>query len=419
MERRGRTRRAPVAGIADSGLSSLGNFAVGIVGARCLSLHEFGILALALVGGYVCVGLSRALHGDQYVLLHAGQTGRARFAAGQRVVGATTVAATACGAVLAAGGLVAVLVGRGDAAFAGPLIALGASVPLLCLQDLYRSLEYAAGRPERALVNSGLWTASLLACLAVMAVVGNPTTWVFVALWGTTAGVGALTGAATTRLSPRWRTTSAWYRSRDSLAGKLLTDYVLLQATAEGSLFLVAAAAGADAVGLLRMAQIPLAAITVMTAGLISVKQPQFVRSVRGGAAWSSVARSAGQTGAVAALGAVAVGAAVWAVPTSWMAILMGGDWGHARDLVPVLTLYLALGSLAGVLGVALRALGRLGTQVRVRWMLLPIALALVLSGSTWGGAQGAAWALTISSALVTVSWGGLLHRSESLVDAR
>jgi hypothetical protein len=72
----------------------------------------------------------------------------------------------------------------------------------------------------------------------------------------------------------------------------------------------------------------------------------------------------------------------------------------------------LAAGLAGGCAGVALRSLGAVGRQVRVRWVLAPLSLLTVLGTAAGGGALAASWALAGISVLTAALWALLLARA-------
>jgi len=176
--------------------------------------------------------------------------------------------------------------------------------------------------------------------------------------------------------------------------------------------------AGAGNAGLIRKAQIPLAPVVVMTNGIVVVTQPALVRTVSRGGGLTSLRRRAWLVGGVVAMSALALSLLVWALPEDLLASVVGDDWAQARRLVPILGVYFALGGLAGCLGVALRAAGRLPEQLRVRYVLAPLTLGLVFVGATTAGATGAVLALAFSLLLTAVAWAWLLQRYDVVAPA-
>ncbi|WP_232547765.1 hypothetical protein [Propioniciclava soli] len=399
--------------ILDTGMSSLGNLALSVFAARTLSLPEFGLMSATLLGGLVLVGLSRALFGDPLILRHSADAPQDHRAA----VADATSAALLTGLLVAPavfGILFGVLLVAGASAATAAALAgvLGGGTVLLVAQELQRAIAYGTGRPVNACANSTAWTLGVLALLAAahagvwpLTPAGLLAAWVVATVPGTAIGM-LLNGVA-----PRLAGLRPWFGRHPRLTRQLLVDFGLTQVTAEASFLLISMLAGAGQAGLLRKAQIPLAPVNVITNGLISVTQPGLVRRVAAGHRAAQIARLAHRLGAVIAGFALALGLGVALLPPSVVAVLVGEDWGQARVLVPLLAVYAALGALTACQGVALRALGRLGDQIRLRLLFVPVIVAIVALGAL-NGALGAATGLAVTMVLIACGWGWLLVRA-------
>lgn len=413
-------RGGHVYGIADTGLSSLGNLAVNIVVARSATTDDYGVFAVTMLTGIIAVGVARALFAEPLVLRYSAAPTPERRAAAEQGLGSAvqaTILASPVLAVLLAGVLLAS--GAGARQAVGIALALAVILVALVAQDYLRFVSYSHERPRAAFLNSGAWTVALVGCLAVASLSSAELPgWGFILLWGSTALAGAVTGLVIHRLRVRPVGLRGWFSRHGRLARRLLMDFALLQATAEAATLLVAMTAGAGNAGLIRKAQIPLAPVVVMTNGIVVVTQPALVRTVSRGGGLTSLRRRAWLVGGVVAMSALALSLLVWALPEDLMASVVGDDWAQARRLVPILGVYFALGGLAGCLGVALRAAGRLPEQLRVRYVLAPLTLGLVFVGATTAGATGAVLALAFSLLLTAVAWAWLLQRYDVVAPA-
>ena len=309
--------------------------------------------------------------------------------------------------------LILVLAGSPLATGLAMALATAIIIPILVSQDFLRYAAYAEGAPIHALLNSSCWTAAIASVLLVQHLLGWPLGAVgYLLVWGVSALGGVGVGLAVQRIAPSIRNARSWYQVHHRIIRKLLADWALLQITAEGSLLIIASVAGAPAAGLLRKAQLPLAPITILTNGLSAILQPWTVRQVAAPRPVAALKRNAWLIGVTMAVLAFCGGLAIYSLPDDVMTAVVGEGWTEARELVPYLSAYLGLGALAAILGVTLRALGKLSEQVRVRQFLLPVTLLIVVVGAMRGEALGAAVALLISVALVVIAWGVLLHQA-------
>lgn len=411
-----RARRAvpPFMGVLDAGMSSVGNLVVAIVAARQLDLQGFGLFSTTMFLGLIVMGMWRAMHVEPLVLCYSAAAVEDRHLASRTAFGASLVLVVVAAPLL---GLVSVgisVAAGADLAEAASLAAaLVLVVPALVGQDFLRYASYAHQRPGLAVLNTSLWTSALVLGLVLLSMNDPaPSTSRYVLVWGSSALVGVVAGMIGLALVPRWGHARTWHRQHRQMIRRLLSDWGLLQVTAEGSTLILATLGGASAVGLLRKAQIPLAPIPVVTNGASAVLQPWFVRLLGRGGGLRELRRVAWMSGSVLSVTSCVGGLVIYLLPPAWLAQAVGPEWTDARALVPWLTVYLACGALAACLGVALRAAGYLREQVRVRQAMLPLTLGLVVVGCLTGGALGAAIALTTSVALVVVAWAWLLQHA-------
>lgn len=395
-------------GIADAGISSLGNLATNILAARTLQLGHFGLFSITMLIGIICVGISRSLCGDPLTLLHSAAPEKERRQAVRQVCGAALLGAAAAFPLLVALVTGVMVVSRGDLATGLHLgLALGLVLPALVGQELLRAVAYSMGRPATAFANSLAWTLLLVAALLLV----RPTTApVFIILWGATALGGLLVGMVLNKVRPRLTSPRSWFSGTRQVSRKLLLDFGLTQVTAEGSIVLISMIAGAAEAALIRKGQIPLTPVIVLTNGMIAMAQPALVRQVAAGRSIQSLRAMVYKLGGAALLTSVLLGVLVGLLPGWLMVEIVGQEWDEARRLVPVLALYLGVGALAGAQGVALRALGRLGGQLRLRFVLTPISLLLVFL-TAFGGALWATIGLCTSLLCVALAWAWLLSR--------
>jgi O-antigen/teichoic acid export membrane protein len=394
-----------LAGLIDSGLSSIGNLGVSAVAASRMELREFGVFSTCLLAALVGVGLLRSSHGEPLMLTYSSRSVAQRRAGFSAVLTSSLVAACAAALLVAAAATLATPQLR------TPLLCLAVCLPALALQDTYRWAAHTAGLPFVAARGSSAWTAGILITLAAMVASGRPFgPGAYLLVWGATAGLGALVVATSLRLRPGLSRPRRWAEEHGAVGSRFVVDFLLLQSTAEGAFLLVAALAGSDDIGLLRMAQLPLGPIVVLTAGMSAYLQPALARELAT-AGPSAVRKLAWATGGATAGIACAAAAAVWMAPAGVVELLMGEGWREARHLVPVLGAYLAAGCLGAALGVAVRTLGGISQQLRIRFVLAPLSLLLVAAAAVVTGATGSAVALAVSTAVVTGAWAVLLSR--------
>ncbi|MGK5172094.1 hypothetical protein [Geodermatophilus sp. CPCC 205761] len=400
-----------VLGLTDSALPSLGNLGVSVLAAHSMGLEDFGVFTTLVLVLILLVGVSRSVHGDVLVLTVTADPSETRRRARGSLSSVARLGLVAGSLGVFAGALT---VGAGATSWGLALMAGGAVLPVLLLQDHYRWIAYADGRIADSVCNNAAWTTSSIAAMAMVSQLSDAGLGAAPGLlvWGLAAAPGVLVSVARSRCVVPWRLPGGWLSENRGLAGALLQDFGLLQASAQGALILLAALTSAADMALLRKAQIWLGPVTMATTGLLSTLQSMLARGRARGAGARSVARTASVVGAVGTLTAVAFGGLVAVLPSTWAAVLVSVGWSEARWFVWPLAIQLAAGVAGGCAGVALRALGAVREQVRIRWVLAPASLLCVVVSVGHGGALTAAWALAGISVLTAALWAVLLARS-------
>jgi len=387
---------APCAGwgVADQGLSSFLNLAVGALVARAVSPASFGAFGLMFSTYLIVLGACRALVAEPLVV---------RFSA-QEDAEWRSAARAATGAALALGiavGVGCVLVGLASGGvFGRALLALGVVLPGLLLQDTWRFAFFAAGRGRQAFVND-LAAAAALPVLAALAETTHAV-GLFVLAWGAAGTCAALVGGLQARLLPAPIAGPSWIRSQRDLAFPYLGEYAALGA-GEAALFGVAGLAGLAAAGALRAGQILVGPLRVLFLGVRLTAVPEGVRLLgdsRSNPRAAAVRLSAGLAGV-----ALAWGALLTLVPSSLGESLVGRSWGEAKHVMVPLSLAMAgTGAMTGAL-IGLRALAAARRSLLSRVLVTPFVVAATIAGAAVAGAPGTAWALAAVTWLSLGLW--------------
>ena len=404
--RRGTSGRL-LLGMTDSAMSSVGNLGVSVIAARLTDLPEFGLFATAMLVLILGTMAVRSAHGE--VLLMKRQTGGAGAEEADRRSSTSSVVRLSLltgGATALVGVLLVLTAGPTDVALT--VLVSGLVFPILCLQDHVRWTDYARDASHRALLNTTLWTVtSVLLMLVLWAAPGNRVAgYLCVAAWGF--------GALPSVVHAAWRglrladLRPGWLGANRASARNVFLDFGLTQSTSQGATLVIAALTGAVEMGLIRKAQIWLGPATVATLGLLAALQPILTRlaATHGRAATIRMASLTGLgLGALLAL----FGVGVLLLPDDVAAMLVGPGWDQASQFVAPLTLSAVMGVVGGCLGVALRALGLIGRQVRWRTFLGPVSVAAIAVATLWSGAEAGVWVLAASGVVTSLAWAVLL----------
>jgi O-antigen/teichoic acid export membrane protein len=160
------------------------------------------------------------------------------------------------------------------------------------------------------------------------------------------------------------------------------------------------AIAGLSAIGGVRAAQLLYGPLNVLFSGTFAVLVPE-------GAGLD--APQLYRLSKRASLGLVALSAAMTlcllAIPTTLGESILGATWTSAEDLLMAVGVGVAFGAVMAGPIVGMRVLRAARSSMRLRLILLPVALVLPMLGAAWWGALGFAWSIAAATALASVCW--------------
>jgi O-antigen/teichoic acid export membrane protein len=382
-------------GVADQALSSLTNFALGILVARTVSTAELGAFALAFATYAIWLNVSRALAAQPLVVRFSGvaeQTWHEATAASQGVcLWVGLAGAATCGLIAA------VSEGPVRAAF----LALAIGLPGLLVQDGWRYAFFAAGRGRDAFVNDGVWTVVMVP-LIVAAGMTASLFWLTLA-WGAAATTAGAVGIIQSRVVPRLAAVRPWWREQRSLGARFLAESMTGVLSTQAVLYLLGAIAGLAAVGALRAGQLILGPSNILIQGVQLVAVPEAVGALRRGV--RQLTQFVVAVGAVLATLVGLFGLVVVGLPDAIGSAVLGENWLQAQPvLVPV-----AIGNVAVALTAAtfvgLRALAAATRSLRASVVGAVLTVVLGTFGAWNGGAVGAAWGLSAAVMLGFGAW--------------
>jgi O-antigen/teichoic acid export membrane protein len=384
-------------GVADQGLCSLANFAVGIVVARSLGTRELGAFSLAFATYLLALNASRGLGTDPLVVRYSGAEVPVWRQAAAKATGLAVVVGVAAGAVAAGAG--ALLGGSEGAGF----VALGIALPGLLLQDSWRYAFFSAGRGGQAFANDLVWTLTLFPLLAAIHASGHARVPWFVLAWGGAAALAGVVGAVQARVVPQLSELVGWLREHRELGLRYLGENLSFSGAGQLRFYGLSVIAGLVVVGALRAAELLLGPLNVVIMGIGMFGVPEATRVLR---------RSAGRLrpfclviGTLQAGTAVAWGLVLLLLPDSLGVRLLGPSWEPASALLVPVTLVVALTGFWVGAWTGLRALGAAKRSLRAQGIGSAAYLAGALGGGAVAGAAGAAWGTAIATAIATVIW--------------
>lgn len=375
-------------GLADQAVSSLTNFAVGVVVARELGVAGFGVFTLVWVTHGVLLNVSRGLATDPLVVRHSGPPGARWREASARAIGTALAVGVLAGALILVGGLVAG--GAVGSAFA----ALGVVLPAMLVQDGWRFTFFAAGLGRKAFGNDLVWAAAMVPALAIAAnerdVAG------FVLAWGGAAVFAAACGWWQSGTVPRPRAARAWLTAHRDLGYRYLAENVANSGAAQLRTYGIGAIVGLAGVGALRGAELLLGPFLALLMGIGLVAVPEAARALRRGR--PTLLRFCIALGAAQGIAAAVWGTALLlALPDPLGVALLDDVWHAASPLILPVTLSVAGAGVVAGATTGLRALGAARRSLRAQLVASAGYLGGGLAGAASAGATGAAWGSAIA----------------------
>jgi O-antigen/teichoic acid export membrane protein len=384
-------------GVADQGISSVSNFALGLFVARSFGASSFGAFTLAFITYTVVINASRGLATDPLLVRYSGRVGR-------RWRSATSAATGTALAVGVAAGVLCVVAGLLLPDQVGPVfIALGIGLPGLALQDSWRFAFFACGRGSAAFLNDLFWTVLLFASLFVLHGWRDTPAHCLLA-FGATATLAALFGMVQARTLPRPFRAVEWLHTHRELSVRYLIENVSISGASQLRSFVVGAVAGLAAVGYVRASEILMGPFIVVLMGISQVAVPEASRVFHKES--RHLARFCFILGGAQAAAAIVWGAILLTVfPLGPGPALLKELWMPTAQLIPAITLTVAAASFTTAATAGLRAMGVARRSLRAQ---LTGSVAYVVCGSVGailGGAVGTSWGVTVAQTFAALVW--------------
>jgi hypothetical protein len=404
-------RRRTGWGLGDQAVSSITNALLAIIVARSVDASSFGAFGLAFSIYSIAVGVSRALCSQPLSIRYASAPPEPARAAVARSTGCALVLGVGIGALCAGSGL---LIGGTTG---GCLVALGATLPGLLLQDAWRYVFFTVARPAAALVNDAFWGVTQIALLVVILYVGGPdvdgqVAWLLGA-WGAAAAASAALGAWQARTWPAPLAARRWLAEHRATAPFLAGEYLVNLGAFNAALAIIGALGWLSIVGAIRGAQVLLGPLRVFTQAAQSFGLSEVARRAAGNP--GGLLRDCALVSlALGGMPAVATGLYVL-MPDAWGRAMLGDTWSGAREvLVPVGGQLVATGILGGAL-LGLQTLGHARLSFAASLAQAPFTLVLGVGGALVVGLVGAATGFALAHCIApAVCWCLLVTRQRA-----
>lgn len=383
--------------VLDQGLSSATNFGLAIVIAKVANTRELGAFEIVFSTYLFVLGCSRAVGTEPLLVRHSDSEEEQVRDAASRTVGTALVVGLLTGVICFA--LAPIL---GDP-LTNPLRALGVMLPLLLVQDAWRYVFFAAGRPAKAMVNDAIWTVVQIGLVGWLLMRHNPSLTMLVLAWGGSAAVGAVAGVFQARMWPRPLRVVEWLRTQRDLAPRFLGEFTVGTGASQLAIWLIGLVGGLQVLGALRGALVLIGPMRIFLAAAPGAAIPELVRLEA--RSHSQLERSVTATSWALTIMIAAWGFAILLLPRAVGTDLLGENWDPARRLLPLITLaWAALGLGTGAM-IGLRVLADAQRSFRARLVISPFLVIVPPAAVLLGGATGAAAGLLIVSALTALAW--------------
>ncbi|HEX4688387.1 MAG TPA: oligosaccharide flippase family protein [Nocardioides sp.] len=394
-------------GVVDQGVSSISNFALGLLVARALGPEGFGAFTLAYVTYGVVLNAARGLATDPLLVRHSG----AKTPEWRRAVAASTATGTMVGVGV---GAICVVVGLLLPHEVGwGFVALGVMLPGLMLQDAWRFAFFSAGEPSKAVVNDGLWAALQLVLVAVLLTTDSATVFTCVLAFGGAALASAALGLLQTGIRPHLGSARTWVRTNLDLGGRYMIENVSISGARQVRFILLGGIVDLAAVGQVRAAEMLMGPFLVILMGMSQVAVPEAAHVLR--TAPERLGRFCLVFGSAQALAAAVWGALVLIVlPMALGEALLGKLWHPAAALLPAVIAGMVVGGFEVGASAGVRALGAARRSLRAQLTFAALYLIGGTVGALMGGAQGTCIGVAIATGLGSIVWWYQLQRARA-----
>jgi len=385
-------------GVADQGIASLSNFALGLFVARTLGASNFGAFALAFISYTVVTNAARGLATDPLLVRFSGaESGPWRKAT-----------SSATGTALAVGvgaGILSIVAGLLLPDPLGPVfVALGIALPGLTLQDSWRFAFFAAHRGASAFINDLFWTVLLVSALVGLHLLGDASAATCLLAFGATASLAAVLGGVQARTIPRPQNAGKWLRTHSGLSVRYLLENLSLSGASQIRAFVLGGVAGLAAVGHVRASEILMGPFYVVLMGISQVAVPEASRVFHRDP--TRLSWFCFRLGGVQAAGAVMWGLILLLIfPLGPGPFILKDLWMPTSQLIPAITLTVVATSFVTAATAGLRAMGVARRSLRTQLVSSALYLVGGTAGAILGGAIGTSWGVTAAQFVAAILW--------------
>jgi O-antigen/teichoic acid export membrane protein len=392
--------------LLDQGLSSATNIGILLILAHLVSPADVGRFSAAFLFYLIALNVCRSLVSEPMII-----STRQPDLASQR--GHAAGSALLVGAVAGIVYLPVAFLWRG--LFGWTLLAMAVALPALLLQDTWRFISFASGKPKKAAVNDAIWLVLAATLLVTAKFLGSVSSLSFMSAWAFSGACAGAFGCLQFRTLPRLVSSVTWLKSKSKLSIPMVLEYALAGGSAQLGLATVGAICGLAALGEVRIALALLGPAYVLYQGVSAFALPELVRLGDNHIRYRRT---------VLILQLTMAGIALLLLSTLLIvpklgALTVGDSWSSVHPLlIPLGVFVSAEGAMVGA-RVALRAGARVRDTLRTRAFMAPLSLALVVIGASRGGVDGAVWGMAMASSIAVGFWSWAIYRPLTTIWSR
>ncbi|HWD53441.1 MAG TPA: hypothetical protein VG412_13655 [Acidimicrobiales bacterium] len=369
--------------VIDQGASSVSNFGLSVLVAHGSGARQIGVFAIVITTYILCQGLVRSVTSD-CLLTRSGAEPELRARYERTGYLFAFLSAGALSLVVLA---IAAVVGN---PFAIPFVVFAISFPLMALQDFSRYIGIGRHDPAYAIRLDVAWIVLFVAAVIGLRSAGLQSLPWLIGAW-TSAGalVGLWTVPAFLSLRKASQALRFWISSEWHVGTRFAGQFLVGTFGAYGVLYLLVFVLSLDAIGLIKVAQLALAPVVVLFAGVQSALVSIVSRKMRENRQQATRFLQVG--GVLMTLTMAIWTLAVYLAPVKAVADLFGPSWAQARPFMLWIGFSTAVGSVSQAYLIGLRAIRSAKELLRLVIIMAPFLVVLPLGGAKIGGIRGMA----------------------------
>ncbi|MBO3184578.1 hypothetical protein GZ178_10975 [Dermatophilus congolensis] len=383
--------------LIDQGIYSLANMFLSIVVARHVGDESFGAFAIGFLIYGIGVAVAKSASGQPLQIHHSADSIEQFREATARANGATL-------AMGLLGSAICLLAGLGIGGAVGHvLLALAPCLPALMVQDNFRMAFFANGQPHLAALIDVIKAVLQFGFLFALVALGWTEVGILTLSWGVAGVLSAIVGALLLRSWPRLSATGDWFRDKRDLVKYLFGMYVLgLGAAQLGQLLIPVLGSTRDS-GSIRGVDTLRGPLNVLGQAALAFAVPEISRRAEMG----PKARMRGMwalsigTGLLSAFYVTVL----LLIPHDVGLALLNETWDGTREVILPMGVLSVVASFTSGAGALLLGMGLARRTFRINVLKAPLLLAMLIPGTYFWGAFGAAWSMALAEIIIMPFW--------------